>query len=259
MIKLGLAPTRARAEALVLAGEVMLNGVVAESAGAGVPAGAEISLRPRHKFVGRGGTKLDHALASFSIAAERKVCADVGACTGGFTDVLLQRGALRVYAIDVAYGELAWRLRTDSRVVVMERTNARLLQELPEPVSLVVMDVSFISLRLILPNVTGWAKGGPLVVVALVKPQFEAQRAEVPPGGVVKDAQVHRRVLEELWGWCLEHQLGPCGLIRSPILGADGNTEFFVKLMPGSSFQGSLEELISAQLVSNSTSQTPSP
>ena len=132
----------------------------------------------------------------------------------------------------------------------MERTNARLLRELPEPVSLVVMDVSFISLRLILPNVRDWARGGPLVVVALCKPQFEARRAEVPPGGVVKEAQVHRRVLEELWGWCLERQLGPCDLIRSPILGADGNAEFFLKLVPGSSFQGSLDAIISSQLVS---------
>ena len=160
------------------------------------------------------------------------VAADVGASTGGFTDCLLQRGAARVYAIDVGYGQLDWRLRRDERVVVMERTNARYLESLPETVGMEVADDSFISLKLILPPARGWLRPGG-EMVALIKPQFEAGRRQVGRGGVVRDPAVHRAVLEDLLGWAAGQGLGPQGLIRSPVKGPAGNVEFLVWLRPG--------------------------
>ncbi|HRO22706.1 MAG TPA: TlyA family RNA methyltransferase, partial [Promineifilum sp.] len=173
--------------------------------------------------------KLAGALEQFGLDVADRVAADIGACTGGFTDVLLQRGAARVYAIDVGQGQLVWKLRQDERVVVMERTNARYLDSLLEPVSLVVIDVSFISLKLILPAVRKWLSAD-ADVVALIKPQFEAGPESVGKGGIVRDAAVRRAVLEDLLGWANEQDWSVNGLIQSPIQGTDGNIEYLAWL-----------------------------
>ncbi|MFQ5401364.1 MAG: TlyA family RNA methyltransferase [Anaerolineae bacterium] len=227
-----LVASRAKAQAMIMAGEVLVNGQPVVKPGTAVRTDVEIELKQRMPWVSRGGYKLAAALDAFGIDVNGRVCADVGACTGGFTDVLLQGGAALVYAIDVGYGQLDWKLRRDSRVVVMERTNARYLTALPEPVAFACIDVSFISLKLILPAVQQWLAPS-ADIVALVKPQFEAGRKEVGKGGIVRDAAVHRRVLVEIGEWALAHQLTPAGLLRSPIQGTDGNVEFLLWLRPG--------------------------
>jgi 23S rRNA (cytidine1920-2'-O)/16S rRNA (cytidine1409-2'-O)-methyltransferase len=232
LVERGLAPTRAKGQALILAGEVLVDGVRADKAGTAVSLTATIELKTPMPYVGRGGFKLAAALDAFQLDVAGRVCADVGACTGGFTDVLLQRDAARVYAIDVGYGQLDWKLRQDERVVVMERTNARYLESLPEPVRFVCIDVSFISLRLILPAVHRWlTPDGD--VVALVKPQFEAGQAYVGKGGIVRATAVHQQVLEEIIGWCGANGFAPQGLMRSPLTGTDGNVEFLLWLRSG--------------------------
>jgi 23S rRNA (cytidine1920-2'-O)/16S rRNA (cytidine1409-2'-O)-methyltransferase len=190
---------------------------------------AEIAWQGKMPYVGRGGFKLAGALDTFELDVTGRTCADVGACTGGFTDVLLQRGARRVYAIDVGYGQLDWKLRQDERVVVLERTNARYLDALAEKVDLVVIDVSFISLTLILPAVQRWLAAD-YDIIALVKPQFEAGREQVGKGGIVRDAAVHRAVLHNMITWALAHQLSTVGLVRSSLEGTDGNVEFLLWL-----------------------------
>ena len=232
LVARGLAETRSRAQALIMAGEVLVEGQRADKAGTQVPVEAEIELTATLPYVSRGGYKLAGALELFDIDVAGRVCADVGACTGGFTDVLLQAGAAKVYAIDVGYGQLAWKLRQDERVVVLERTNARHLESLPEAVRFVAVDVSFISLRLILPAVKGWL-GEEADIVALIKPQFEAGRDQVGKGGIVRDPGIHRQVLESILGWATAEGLAPAGLIRSPIEGSSGNVEFLVWLRPG--------------------------
>ena len=231
MLALGLTASREQARRLIMAGEVLVDGQRVDRPSAPVAPEARIEIRQRPRFVSRGGEKLDAALERFGVAAAGRVCADLGASTGGFTDVLLQRGAARVYAIDVGHGILDYRLRTDPRVVVLERTNARYLERLPEPVSLVTVDASFISLKLLLPVARGW--GLTLDIIALIKPQFEAGRKQVGKGGIVKDPAIHRQVLEDLLTWAQPNQLGPAGLMRSPIKGAEGNVEFLVWLRPG--------------------------
>jgi 23S rRNA (cytidine1920-2'-O)/16S rRNA (cytidine1409-2'-O)-methyltransferase len=231
MLALGLTASREQARRLIMAGEVLVDGQRVDRPSAPVAPEARIEIRQRPRFVSRGGEKLDAALERFGVAAAGRVCADLGASTGGFTDVLLQRGAARVYAIDVGHGILDYRLRTDPRVVVLERTNARYLERLPEPVSLVTVDASFISLKLLLPVARGW--GPTLDIIALIKPQFEAGRKQVGKGGIVKDPAIHRQVLEDLLSWAQANQLGPAGLMRSPIKGAEGNVEFLVWLRPG--------------------------
>ena len=221
----GLAPTRTKAQRLVQAGQVRVDGQVVDKVGTRVDAEAEVTVVSLPRYVGRGAYKLIRALDLFGLDPKGLVAADVGASTGGFTEVLLERGAARVYAIDVGYGQLHWRLRQDDRVVVMERTNARHLEELPEPIALVSIDVSFISLRLILPRVADWlAPGGQ--VVALIKPQFEAGREQVGKGGIVRDNAVHREVLVELLSWAAQEGWRVRGCTNSPIEGADGNIEF---------------------------------
>lgn len=232
LVERGLMPSRARAQASIMAGEVRVNGERVDKAGTPVPRDATIEVAAPMPYVGRGGFKLAGALDTFGVAVANRVCADVGACTGGFTDVLLQRGAARVYAIDVGQGQLDWKLRQDQRVVVMERTNARYLESLPEPVSLVVIDVSFISLRLILPAVARWVDSA-ADVVALIKPQFEAGPESVGKGGIVRDMAVRRRVLEEVLDWAAAHGWGVAGLVRSSLVGADGNVEYLVWLRWG--------------------------
>jgi 23S rRNA (cytidine1920-2'-O)/16S rRNA (cytidine1409-2'-O)-methyltransferase len=232
LVDRGLAQTRSKAQAMVLAGAVLVDGRVVTRAGHSVSAGEQIELQQRPKYVSRGGDKLEHALREFAVDAAGKVCADIGASTGGFTDCLLQSGAERVYAIDVGYGQLDYALREDVRVVVMERVNARHLTELPELVSLVVIDVSFISLRLIFP-VAHRILTGDGDCIALVKPQFEAGRTEVGKKGVVTDPTVHRRVLEQVVGYAGESEFGVAGLTRSPLRGPAGNVEFFLHATRG--------------------------
>ena len=229
LVERGLVETRARARAYIMAGEVTVDGARVDKAGTQISRSAQIVLIAPMPYASRGGYKLAGALDQFGLDVTGQVAADVGACTGGFTDVLLQRGAARVYAIDVGQGQLVWKLRQDERVVVMERTNARYLDALPESVNLAVIDVSFISLKLILPAVRKWlaAEGQ---VVALIKPLFEAGPESVGKGGIVRDAAVHRAVLEDVLGWVGDQGWRVGGLIQSPIQGTDGNVEFLVWL-----------------------------
>jgi len=227
----GLAASRERARALILAGQVSVDGRPVTKAGAQIDQSAEVALiAPDHPYVGRGGLKLAHALDTFQIDVAGRDALDIGASTGGFTDVLLQRGASRVVALDVGHGQLDWTLRNDPRVVVMEHFNARHLTpaDLPGPIDVVVIDVSFISLRQILPAVP------PLLrphadVVALVKPQFEAGRAEVRKG-VIHDAAVHARVLDEIAAAAAAVGLTHVASTPSPITGQKGNVEFLLHL-----------------------------
>jgi 23S rRNA (cytidine1920-2'-O)/16S rRNA (cytidine1409-2'-O)-methyltransferase len=233
VVELGLAASRERARALILAGQVTVDDRPATKAGTSVDSDATVALlAPDHPYAGRGGLKLAHALDTFHIAVEGRECLDVGASTGGFTDVLLQRGAARVLALDVGHGQLDWKLRNDPRVVVIERFNARhlTLADLPGPVDLVSIDVSFISLRQILPAVTSVLCAG-ADIVALVKPQFEAGRTEVRKG-VIRDPAVHARVIEEVTGAGAEVGLSRMALTQSPITGQKGNIEFLVHFRP---------------------------
>lgn len=229
----GLAESRARAQAMILGGGIAVDGDVVSRPAHRVPPESNITLvRPPLPFVSRGGLKLAHALSRFDIATAGKVAADIGASTGGFTDVLLQGGALRVYAIDVGYGQLAWELRNDPRVVVLERQNVRYLEELPEPIDLAVIDVSFISLLQILGPVQRLLKADG-DAVCLIKPQFEAGRRQVGKKGVVRDAQVWREVLKRVLNYAQEKDWTTLGLERSPIRGPKGNVEFLAHLSLG--------------------------
>lgn len=228
----GLAASRDRARALILAGRVRVGGAVVSKAGASVPADAPIDvIEPDFPWVGRGGVKLAHALDAFHIDAAGREALDIGASTGGFTDVLLQRGARRVVALDVGHGQLDWRLREDPRVVVLERRNARELVPgwLPAPVDIVTIDVSFISLGLIFPVLPPVLAPG-ADIVALVKPQFEAGRDEVGKGGLVKDPAVHEAVLARVTGRAASCGLARVAMTPSPITGATGNQEFLLHL-----------------------------
>lgn len=229
VVERGLAESRNRAQQLIRAGQVLVDGRVLDKPGMQVPADAGVCLQEQLPYVSRGGLKLEAALEAFGIDVSGAVTADVGASMGGFTDCLLQRGAARVYAIDVGYGQLAWSLRQDERVVVMERTNVRYLDRLPEPVGLATIDVSFISLRLVLPRVVGWLMPAGQII-ALIKPQFEAGPEEVGKGGIVRDSEVHRRVLYEILRFAQDLDLRVRGLIQSPIRGAEGNVEFLAWL-----------------------------
>ncbi len=225
MAERGLTESRNRAQRLIRAGEVRVDDQVVDKPSTAVPEDAEITLEAKPPFVSRGGKKLAAALERFGIDVTGTVATDVGASTGGFTDCLLQRGARRVYAIDVGYGQLHWKLRNDPRVVVMERTNARYLKRLPETVDVVTVDVSFISLELILSAAMGWLTDDGQVV-ALIKPQFEAGPKHVEKGGVVRNPEVHRRVLEDVLDAAAELGLGLRGLMPSPLRGPAGNVEF---------------------------------
>ena len=235
LLERGLAASRERARALILAGDVRVNGRPVTKAGTAVAVDAEIALvAPDHPYVGRGGLKLAHALDVFQVRVDGRVALDIGASTGGFTDVLLQRGARLVVALDVGHGQLDWKIRTDPRVVVIERTNARTLTPdvLPEAArafDLVTIDVSFISLRQILPAVPRLLLAG-ADLIALVKPQFEAGRAEVGKGGIVKDVTVHERVIAEVTAAANALGLERAGITDSPITGMEGNREFLVHL-----------------------------
>ena len=226
LVERGLAESRAQAQALVLAGRVPGY----DKPGTAVDEVAELVVTAPPRFVSRGGEKLAHALDAFGVDPAGRDCLDVGASTGGFTDVLLQRGAARVVALDVGRAQLHERLRRDPRVTVLERTNARELRELPFPPELVTCDVSFIGVWLVLPPVLALAAPGWEAVV-LVKPQFEAGREEVRKGGVVRDPGVHRRVLREVAEAALTWQAEPAGVVDSGLPGPKGNREFFVHLV----------------------------
>ncbi len=275
MIERGLCPSRAIAQRLVMAGEVRVNGELVLKASTTVQGNAEIEIKQPPPYVSRGGEKLAAALTNFPIKVEGKTCADIGASTGGFTDALLKHGAQRVYAIDVGKGILHWKIRQDNRVVVMESTNARHVEHIPEAVDIVTVDASFISLKILLPVLKAWfypdilaknlshqarelprqekdsphrdkevghleevlaqerahpvAPGDPSkkTLIALIKPQFEAGRSEVSRGdGVIRDATIHRRVLEEILEFAAVEGFAIQGLMRSPLVGPKGNTEF---------------------------------
>ena len=229
LVQRGLAESRARAQALIMAGDVRVAGAVATKPGHLVEPAAEVTVAAAPRFVSRGGEKLAHALDVFGVDPTGCICADVGASTGGFTDCLLQFGATRVYAIDVGYGQLHWSLRQDPRVVPIERTNIRHLEALPEPVDLAAIDVSFIGLALVLPAVRRLlAPHGR--VVALVKPQFEAGRGQVGKGGVVRERATHRQVLASVAAAAPASGLALRGLTPSPLRGPAGNIEFLALL-----------------------------
>nr|BAL57195.1 rRNA methylase [uncultured prokaryote] len=231
LVQSGWSESRAQAQALIAAGKVRVDGQVVRKAAYRLSEGAQVSVEEGRRFVSRGGEKLEAALKAFSVMVGGRICADVGASTGGFTDCLLQHGAQRVYAIDVGRELLHPLLRADERVVVMEGVNARYLAALPERVSLVTLDVSFISLRLLLPVVRGWMEEAG-EVIALIKPQFEAGREAVARGqGVIRDARVHRRVLIEVLEFAQGQGYALQGVIRSPV--ASENAEFLAYLRTG--------------------------
>ena len=252
LVDRGLAESQDMAQRLVMAGEVRVDGEMIHKSSTRVAEDAQIDVDVRPKFVSRGGLKLAAAIDAFDVVVEGKVCADVGASTGGFTDCLLQNGAEKVFAIDVGYGLLDWRLRQDPRVVVMERTNARYLEALPEVVHLVTVDASFISLSLILEAVRGWFKDQQGITIALVKPQFEAERkVSAVHAGVIKDDAVLAEVLETTLADAASLGFDTRGVIPSPIRGPKGNVEFLVHLsLEGSTGPSEIQTMI-AQAIQN--------
>ena len=236
LVERGLAESRAKAQALIMAGQVRVAGQVTLKPATAISADSALTVDTGPRFVSRGGEKLDAALEAFAMDVPGRVCADVGASTGGFTDCLLQRGAAKVYALDVGKGILHWKLRNDPRVVVMEETNARFVESLPEQVSLVTVDASFISLKILLPVVKRWfpspkGRGARGEVIALIKPQFEAGKKDVSRGdGVIRDPEIHKQVLLDVLGFAQEEGFQSRGLIRSPLVGPKGNVEFLVWL-----------------------------
>lgn len=229
MVERGLVESRTKAQALIMAGQVVVSGKAAVKPGTLVTEEAVLKMIEPPPFVGRGGVKLDYALDQFRLDVSDRAVADIGASTGGFTDCLLKRGAGRVYAVDVGRGQLDYRLRRDSRVVVMEGINARYPFHLPEKVDLATMDLSFISVEKVIPSVATLLDDNGYVLV-LIKPQFEARRNEVGKGGVIKDSLLHAVVLGRFIAWVVNHGLRLKGLVASPLLGASGNREFFVLL-----------------------------
>ena len=234
-VEQGLAPSRTRAQALIAAGKVMMNGSMAPKAGTPVRPDAELTLnQPDHPYVSRGGLKLEAALDAFKLDVAGKVALDIGASTGGFTDCLLQRGAKHVIGVDVGYGQLAWKLRQDARVTCIERCNARnleleMLQGAPQP-ELCVMDVSFISLTLVLPAIRK-VLGPGMPIVAMIKPQFEAPRDDVGSGGVVRDPRVRKQAIDRVLNWAKERKYQLVSTVDSPITGPKGNLEHFAHLV----------------------------
>jgi 23S rRNA (cytidine1920-2'-O)/16S rRNA (cytidine1409-2'-O)-methyltransferase len=238
LVERGLAESRAKAQALIMAGQVRVAGQTTLRPATAIPSDSQLTIDSGPRFVSRGGEKLDAALDAFSIDVNGLICADVGSSTGGFTDCLLQRGVARVYAIDVGKGILHWKLRNDPRVIVMEETNARFVEALPERVDLVTVDASFISLRILLPVIQKWfpslsGRGarGEGEIISLIKPQFEAGKKDVSRGdGVIRDPAIHKQVLLDVLGFAQQEGFSVRGLIKSPLLGPKGNTEFLVWL-----------------------------
>jgi 23S rRNA (cytidine1920-2'-O)/16S rRNA (cytidine1409-2'-O)-methyltransferase len=230
LVERGLAESRTRAQALIMAGLAFSGERKIAKAGDALPEDAPLEVRGRdHPWVSRGGVKLDHGLSHFAIDPAGKVCLDIGASTGGFTDVLLTRGAARVYAVDVGHGQLDWRLRNDSRVLVLERTNARHLtrEHVPEAVALIVCDASFIGLETVLPAAVALAAEDAWLI-ALIKPQFEVGPDRVGKGGVVREPELHAEVCERIAAWLGRQGWGVLGIEESPIRGPEGNVEFLI-------------------------------
>jgi 23S rRNA (cytidine1920-2'-O)/16S rRNA (cytidine1409-2'-O)-methyltransferase len=228
----GLAPSRQRAQSLIMAGKVLVNDVVTDKSGTPVSDNDIIVIKGEDiPYVSRGGLKLEAAFQAFQLNAEGLICLDVGASTGGFTDCLLQHRAKQVYAVDVGYGQMAWKLRQDSRVVVIERTNIRYMPEtaLSEKADLVTIDASFISLRIVVPSVIKFMKTD-ACIIALIKPQFEVGKGKVGKGGVVRDSSLHQEVIEELTEFFRQSGFSCEGITDSPILGPKGNKEFIAYL-----------------------------
>lgn len=262
LVQRGLADSRSQAQRLIMAGQVRADGQVMLKPASSIAGDARLDVDQGPPFVSRGGEKLQAALETFSIKVNDRICADVGASTGGFTDCLLQHGAQRVYAIDVGQGILHWKLRQDPRVVIMERTNARRIERLPERLSLVTVDASFISLKILLPVIISWFSplseemDSPAEIVstasdlvALVKPQFEAGRTAVSRGeGVIRDPVIHRQVLQDILTFAQQSGYRVRGLIRSPLQGPKGNTEFLAWLDLSSRPASNVETLISAAI-----------
>ena len=231
IFELGLAESREKAKAVIMAGSVYVENQKSDKPGTMLPVTAKIEVRGEMPYVSRGGLKLEKAIASFPISLRGKVCMDIGASTGGFTDCMLQNGAAKVYAIDVGYGQLAWKLRTDERVVNLERTNVRYLtkEQVPEPVDFFSVDVSFISLCLVLPVAREFMEEN-AQAVCLIKPQFEAGRGKVGKKGVVRDQAVHAEVIEKICDFVLSHGFSVLGLTFSPVKGPEGNIEYLIYL-----------------------------
>ncbi len=258
MVERGLSESRSLAQRLIMAGEVRVNGQVVFKPATAVSGDSMLELDSGPRFVSRGGEKLEAAFEAWSIDVTGCVCADVGASTGGFTDCLLQHGAAKVYAIDVGKGILHWKLRSDPRVVAMEETNARFVESLPELVSLVTIDASFISLKVLLPVVKNWTltsppsplplgdgQRGEVGLITLIKPQFEAGRKEVAKGdGVVRDPEIHRKVLLAVLTFAESEGLAVRGLIRSPLQGPKGNVEFLAWFQRGGNSDDALVSII---------------
>jgi len=230
LVERGLAESRAKAHALVMAGQVRVADQVVLKPATAIDSKAVLTVDTGPRFVSRGGEKLDAALETFAIDVKGFVCADVGSSTGGFTDCMLQRGAVKVFAIDVGKGILHWKLRNDRRVVVMEETNARYVESLPERVDFVTVDASFISLRVLLPTIKKWINNE-TNLLCLIKPQFEAGKKDVARGdGVIRDPEIHRSVLLDVLSFTQQEGFTIRGLIKSPLLGPKGNAEFLVWL-----------------------------
>jgi len=230
-----LAPTRQKAQALIAAGQVLVDNRLADKAGTLVEDAAVIEIKESCPYVSRGGYKLEAGLEFFSIDPTGLICIDIGASTGGFTDCLLQNGAEKVYAVDVGYGQLAWELRQDPRVVVMERTNARYLttEDIGDLVDFAVIDAAFISLKLLIPPLLQLFRDQ-VSILALIKPQFEVGRGKVGKGGIVRDPALHQEVIDGILAFCKTLGLQSRGVTPSPILGPKGNKEFLVHLVSGS-------------------------
>jgi len=230
LVARGLVESRSLAQRMVMAGQVRADGQVVAKPSTLLAADSALELESAPRYVSRGGYKLEAALNQFALNVQGYVCADVGASTGGFTDCLLQQGAAKLYAIDVGRGQLHWKLRQDERVVVMEKRNAREIKRLPEKVDLVVIDASFISLKVLLPVAHSWLKPNGQII-ALIKPQFEAGRKEVSRGkGVIRDPEVHREVVEKMLSFAEQAGFSIQGLISSPLRGPKGNVEFLTQL-----------------------------
>jgi len=231
LVQRGFFPSRHQAQGAIMAGEIRINGRVAEKASDLVMAEHEIQIAARSRYVGRGGLKLEGAIAHFQIVCEGGVGLDIGASTGGFTDCLLQHGAKKVFAVDVGHGQLAWKIRDDSRVITLEKTNARNLSraEIPEPIDICAVDVSFISLTLILPNAFELLTPNG-VILALIKPQFELAREDVGRGGIVRSSELHAKAQQKVVAFAETIGANVEGLVPSTITGTDGNQEFFICL-----------------------------
>ncbi len=232
LVDRGLAESRQQSQAMIMAGNVLVNSQTIDKSGYLVSENSDIKIKGLiHPYVSRGGLKLEKALKSFQVSVEGKICIDVGASTGGFSDCLIQNGASLVYAVDVGYGQLAWKLRLDSRIIAMERMNIRSMPEymIKEPVDIVTIDVSFISLKIVVPAVLKFMKNS-ACMICLIKPQFEIGKGKVGKGGVVRDPVLHERVIEELCKFFTENNLTCSSVLPSPILGPKGNKEFLIHL-----------------------------